>query len=152
LVSEKPTVFIFIFLIILRLFFICEFSFTFSHKKHQIKNDVIKLWYILPISALITTLGFVLGQYIALLFYKLLGIDPFIQLVIKFIIGFILVSLIFFFWIKKQGILTEDEMNQMLENRSIEWLKSICIILGKRIREIGDELDLFCGEEGEKDD
>ncbi|MBQ5849001.1 MAG: hypothetical protein IIW49_08840, partial [Treponema sp.] len=107
-VSENTTVFIFIFLVILSLFFICEFSFTFSHKKHQIKNDVIKLWYILPISALITTLGFVLGQYIALLFYKLLGIDPFIQLVIKFIIGFILVSLIFFFWIKKQGILTED--------------------------------------------
>lgn len=48
--------------------------------------------------------------------------------------------------------LTEDEMNQILENRSIEWLKSMCIILGKRIREIGDELDLFCGEEGEKDD
>lgn len=107
-ISENTTVFIFIFLVILSLFFICEFSFTFSNKKHQIKKDVIQLWYILPISALITTIGFVFGQYIALFFYKILGIDPYIQLVIKFSVGFIFVSLIFFFWIKKQGILTED--------------------------------------------
>ncbi len=38
--------------------------------------------------------------------------------------------------------LTETEMKEMLENRSTDWLKSLCIGLGKRIREIGDELDL----------
>lgn len=107
-ISENTTVFIFMTLVILSLFFICEFSFTFSNKKQQIKKDVIQLWYILPISALITTIGFIFGQYLALLFYKILGIDPYIQLAIKFVIGFIFVSLIFFFWIKKQGILTED--------------------------------------------
>ena len=106
--GENVTVFIFIILIFISLFFICEFSFNFSNKRHQIKQDVINLWYILPISALITTIGFLFGQYIALLFYKLFDVDPFAQLAIKFITGFILVSLIFFFWIKKQGILTEN--------------------------------------------
>ena len=40
--------------------------------------------------------------------------------------------------------LTENEMKEMLENRNTDWLKSLCIGLGKRIREIGDELNLSC--------
>lgn len=40
--------------------------------------------------------------------------------------------------------LTESEMKEMLENRSADWLKSLCMGLGKRIREIGDELNLSC--------
>ena len=38
--------------------------------------------------------------------------------------------------------LTEEEMNDVLKDRNSEWLKSLCIILGKRIRKIGDELDI----------
>lgn len=38
--------------------------------------------------------------------------------------------------------LTEDEMNMILTGRSEEWLKALCIGLGKTIREIGDQLDL----------
>ena len=38
--------------------------------------------------------------------------------------------------------LLEGEMVEILKNKSTEWLKSMCIILGKRIREIGDQLDL----------
>lgn len=43
--------------------------------------------------------------------------------------------------------LTEEEMTKMLENKSDEWLKSLCKILGKRIREIGDSLGLSCVSE-----
>lgn len=39
--------------------------------------------------------------------------------------------------------LTEEQMEDVLENRNEEWLRSMCIILGKTIREIGDEFDLI---------
>ena len=41
--------------------------------------------------------------------------------------------------------LTVDEMEIVLQGRSEEWLKSMCVMLGSRIREIGDELDIRCG-------
>jgi hypothetical protein len=40
--------------------------------------------------------------------------------------------------------LTEDEMNIVINGKSKEWLKSMCVLLGKKIREIGDTLDLVC--------
>jgi hypothetical protein len=40
--------------------------------------------------------------------------------------------------------LTEDEMNTVMEGRSEVWLKSMCVLLGKCIREIGDTFDLVC--------
>ena len=48
--------------------------------------------------------------------------------------------------------LTEDEQDKMLENRSVEWLKSMCKILANTIRNIGDQLDLIAGEDPEEDD
>lgn len=38
--------------------------------------------------------------------------------------------------------LTEDEQDKMLENRSTDWLKSMCKYLARTIRDIGDQLDL----------
>jgi hypothetical protein len=43
--------------------------------------------------------------------------------------------------------LTDDEMNHVMQNRSEEWYKRMCIYLGHRIKEIGDELDLMCRDE-----
>lgn len=43
--------------------------------------------------------------------------------------------------------LTEEEMYKVLEGRDTEWLKSLCIILGKTLREIGDYFDIGCGFE-----
>ena len=46
--------------------------------------------------------------------------------------------------------LTEEEMNKVLDGKDTEWLKSLCIILGKTLREIGDYFDIGCGfEDGE---
>ena len=39
--------------------------------------------------------------------------------------------------------LTEEQRYQMMENRSEEWLKSLCNTLADTIRKIGDQLDLF---------
>jgi hypothetical protein len=46
--------------------------------------------------------------------------------------------------------LTEEEMNTVMEGRSEEWLKSMCVLLGKRMREIGDALDLVCSYTSEE--
>ncbi len=40
--------------------------------------------------------------------------------------------------------LTQDEMENVMKNRDIDWLKSMCIQLGKTIRNIGDQLDIVC--------
>ncbi len=42
--------------------------------------------------------------------------------------------------------LTEGQMRDVLSGRSKEWLLEMCVILGKRIREIGDQLDIVCGD------
>ncbi len=39
--------------------------------------------------------------------------------------------------------LTEEEIEDVLKDRPEEWLRSICRILGKTIRAIGDKLDLI---------
>lgn len=38
--------------------------------------------------------------------------------------------------------LTDEEMNTILADRSTEWLKEMCKILGNTIRKIGDEFDI----------
>ena len=40
--------------------------------------------------------------------------------------------------------LSQEEMERVMENRDVDWLKSMCIQLGKTIRRIGDELDIVC--------
>lgn len=55
-----------------------------------------------------------------------------------------------YFRIKRDGLwknicfsdLTEDEMEEVMKDRSEEWLRSMCKILGKTIRNIGDQLDI----------
>ena len=52
----------------------------------------------------------------------------------------------FYFRIGTENIcwsdLTEEQMNEVLEGRSEEWIKNLCIRLGQTIREIGDQFDI----------
>lgn len=38
--------------------------------------------------------------------------------------------------------LTEEQMDEVLKDRDEEWLRSMCKILGKTVRRMGDELDI----------
>lgn len=38
--------------------------------------------------------------------------------------------------------LTEEEMDWVMDGRTTDWLRSMCKILGKTIKNIGDELDI----------
>ena len=42
--------------------------------------------------------------------------------------------------------LEEHEIDKVLEGKSMEWVISLAKILGKRIKEIGDELDIMCDD------
>lgn len=42
--------------------------------------------------------------------------------------------------------LTDEQMRAVLEDRTAGWLREMCVILGKRIREIGDQLDIVRGD------
>ena len=45
--------------------------------------------------------------------------------------------------------LTEDEMNEVLKNRNEEWLKSLCIHLGRALRDVGDKMHVVREDEEE---
>lgn len=47
--------------------------------------------------------------------------------------------------------LTDEEMNTVLANRSEDWLKSVCVYLGKTLRRMGDELDV-CGKDSDEEE
>ena len=38
--------------------------------------------------------------------------------------------------------LSDDEMEEVMQDRPVEWLKDMCKILGRTIRDIGDQLDI----------
>lgn len=40
--------------------------------------------------------------------------------------------------------LTEEQQDEVMKDRDAEWLKSLCKILAKTIKNIGDELDMVC--------
>lgn len=40
--------------------------------------------------------------------------------------------------------LTEEQQDEVMKDRDAEWLKSLCKILAKTIKNIGDELDIVC--------
>lgn len=46
--------------------------------------------------------------------------------------------------------LSDEEMDKVLEGHSVEWLKSVCKILGRTIKRIGDELENVGGRKEEE--
>ena len=42
--------------------------------------------------------------------------------------------------------LSDDEMEEVMKDRPVEWLQNMCKILGKTIRDIGDQLDIAMGD------
>lgn len=41
--------------------------------------------------------------------------------------------------------MTEDQMNEVMNGRDVDWLKSMCIILGQCIKTIGNQFDIYSG-------
>ena len=48
--------------------------------------------------------------------------------------------------------LTAEERDKMLENRSEEWLKSLCCYLADTIKTIGEDLELVCVDDDREEE
>lgn len=52
-----------------------------------------------------------------------------------------------YFRIGKENIcfsdLTDEQKTNVMKGKDVEWLKSLCIILGNTIKEIGDQFDII---------
>lgn len=42
--------------------------------------------------------------------------------------------------------LTDGQMRDVLKDKDADWLRSMCVVLGRCIREIGDQLGIVCGD------
>lgn len=42
--------------------------------------------------------------------------------------------------------MTEEEMDRILEKQDTIWLRNMCKILGKTLRDMGDQLNIVCGD------
>ena len=38
--------------------------------------------------------------------------------------------------------LTEEQMNEVMQGKDEKWLKNLCVILGKALKQVGDDLDI----------
>lgn len=64
-----------------------------------------------------------------------------------------------FFRVKRNGAfenvcfsdLTDEEMDSMLSGRDVKWLQSLCKILGKTIKLIGDQFDIVNSVDDEEE-
>ena len=46
--------------------------------------------------------------------------------------------------------LTEEEMKEVMQNKSVEWLQSLAIRLGQVIRTMGDQFDIVMSKDDEE--
>lgn len=93
--SEKFSIILFISVAALSLFIICEFSFLRFFNLRSLSRHVMKKCYQIPAYAVLTSVSFFLGQYIAFGLNRLFGIDIYSQYAIKVFFAFLIISVSF---------------------------------------------------------
>ncbi|MDE5898850.1 MAG: hypothetical protein K2H09_06250 [Treponemataceae bacterium] len=113
-IRERTTTTTFILVAFASLFILCEFSFIAPFKKKDASRDVVKLWYLIPLTALATALAFLAGQGIASLLSSILPADSYSEIALKLFAGFVLISFAFILIIRIQGALQESAYSYLL--------------------------------------
>ncbi|MCR5400271.1 MAG: hypothetical protein K6E78_01595 [Treponema sp.] len=112
--SERLTLLLFIIGAALSLFVISELSFLNHSTKERLTEDILRLWYLIPLCILVTTLSLFVSQNFSLLLYNLFSANIYIQIALKILLGFILSSLIFLVFLKRQGILISSAYSYLV--------------------------------------
>lgn len=81
----------------LTLFILCWFSFLAGKNIHEYKQDILSLWYLIPVSIVITFLALWLGHYTAFFVVKIFHVSPIIQLYARIQVSFFAISILYFF-------------------------------------------------------
>lgn len=100
--NETVTTILFLMVTFFGLFAFSEFSFFMNHTKKNIKKEVLRLIYIVPVTVFVTTVSFFLGQFVSAFFHKFFNINDFSQIAIKLSSAFIVISLVFLLALKIQ--------------------------------------------------
>lgn len=104
LLNESFTIRLFIITSIFSLFFICQFSFIVRFTKRNIRKSVIRLWPLIPICVILTAVAFFIEQSITFWVSKIISIEPVTATFFKLCAGFIIISFVFFAFIRIKGI------------------------------------------------
>jgi hypothetical protein len=105
--SERIIVICFIIISFVSLFILSELSFVRNKRKTEIKRDVFRLWYIFPVTVLISAVGFQISQPVTKLLYDIINISILRQFVLKIAITFIIITVLYLLIFKLQGVLEE---------------------------------------------
>ncbi len=103
-ISGAFTVTAFIALVCLSAFFFCEFSFRNTERAKNILRGVKKIWYLIPLTLLVTALSFLLGGKLADFLYAAFRISKFERIAVKITAGFCIVSALFALSVKLHGV------------------------------------------------
>lgn len=118
--SEKLTTTLFLAFSFLSLFVLCEFSFVSKKTGEKLTEDVKKLWYVLPLTVAATVLSLFMAQLLTLAVSAIIGINVYIQVVIKIVIAFSISSVTFFATLKTR---------RFIELKAYSYILTICAII-----------------------
>ena len=118
--DERFIVLCFMIISFVSLFILCEFSFIADKKnRKKIRRDVLRLWYILPLTALIASLSLEASQMLAHFLAAVFGIGTLVQFILKIAAAFIIVTSLYLFQIRQQGILKKQAYAYILTLASV---------------------------------
>ena len=118
--DERFIVLCFMGIAFVSLFILCEFSFIADKKNRKnIRRDVVHLWYIIPLTALIASLSFQASQIFTHFLSNVFGIGTLVQFILKVAAAFIIVTILYLFQIRQQGILKKQAYAYVLTLASV---------------------------------
>ncbi len=95
--KENFLITLYIIIACISLLLLCGFSFTFGKNRTGKKRQVIKAFYILPLSLVLASISLYIGQWIAYILVKTIHIYPIMQFAIKIFFSFISLTCLFLF-------------------------------------------------------
>jgi hypothetical protein len=105
--SEQFIVVCFILVSFISLFFLSELSFLRSRRRHEIRHDVFRLWYVLPLTIILSAVSFQISQPLVQILHRFLKTGILFQFIVKVVIVFIIVTFLYHFIVRMQGVLEE---------------------------------------------
>ncbi len=117
--SEQFIVVCFIAVSFISLFMLSELSFIRNKRRTEIKHDVFRLWYILPVTVVISAVCFQVSQPLTQFLYHIFRISILYQFIVKVVITFVINTLLYLFIVKFQGVLEERAYAYLLTVDSV---------------------------------
>lgn len=117
--SEQFIVMCFIAVSFISLFMLSELSFIRSSRRTKIKHDVFMLWYILPVTVVISAVCFQVSQPLTQFLYHIFRITILYQFIVKVVITFIINTVLYLLIVKFQGVLEERAYAYLLTVDSV---------------------------------